>query len=84
MLLCEKEDSGTYDNFIWSSDSCLDGFTFDQLIFALRCNFGKKTTEKDVWKTFNEILETQIEDAKFLLEHSMQNVIKAAKGELDD
>lgn len=55
-------------------DSILDGITIDDVITATLSN-EKVITEATVTKVFNEILSTQIEDARFMLERHMQDII---------
>lgn len=64
--------------FFSFQDSILDGITFDDVITATLSN-EQELNEKTVTKVFNEILQTQLEDAKFMLKKHMQDIIKEVK-----
>lgn len=59
-------------------DSILNGITFDDLITAVQSNVENinKSTVKQV---FNEIWKSQMEDAKYILDTEMENIIKNCK-----
>lgn len=83
MILCEKENSKTYNNIVFSYDDVLDGLDFDTLILEMKCNYPKeKITSENVIKQFKEDLEIRLQDSYTLLEYAMENIIKAAKGEI--
>lgn len=84
MLLCESEKTGNYNRDIYSQDSVLDGLDFDTLILEMKCNYPKeKITSENVIKQFKEDLEIRLQDSYILLEYAMENIIKAAKGEIE-
>lgn len=60
------------------NDSILDGFTFDDLITAVQSN-EKEINPQTVTKVFNEILQSQLQDAKFLLKQNMDYIISESK-----
>lgn len=62
---------------VLKSDGLLDGFTFDQLIISLRSG-SRNINPKEVERVANEMLESQLEDFRFLLENNMQEIISAA------
>lgn len=64
-------DLGTYD-------SLFDGFTFDDLILAAHCNCREITAEA-VQREAREILDSRIEDYRFLLENNLDAIIEEAK-----
>lgn len=66
-----KDMFNNYDNLI-------DGITYDDLITAVQSN-EKEVNEKSIKKVFNEILEIQLQDAKFLLDKNMNEIIKRSK-----
>lgn len=63
-------DLGTYDNL-------LDGFTFDDLILAVRCN-NKVVDAAAVMKEAQRILDQRLEDMHFLIENNMMEIIEEA------
>lgn len=63
---------------ILSTDNILDQITFDDVILAVHCNC-RELTRKEVLRTFREILEQRLEDAEFLLENNLAEIIQAAK-----
>ncbi len=60
-----------------TSDSVMDGFTFDDLITAIQSNC-KEITEDDVWEQAMSIIRGQMEDMKYLIETNMEQIINAA------
>ncbi len=60
------------------SDNLLDPVTFESLILAVHCNCPV-INEKAVKETMKEIMEERLSDMRFLLEHNMDAIIKAAK-----
>lgn len=67
-----------FNNKFCIMDNLLDGFTFDELITAVQSN-EPEINEKTVEKVFNEILQAQLKDARFLLKTKMQNILKECK-----
>ena len=64
------DDLGTYDNL-------LDGFTFDDLILAVHCNCESIVPEA-VEKTAKEMIESRMQDFRFLLNNNMAEIMEAA------
>ena len=59
-------------------DNLFDGFTFDTVITALRCN--ERIVDKNALiKVVNEILATQRQDLFFLLKNNTDEIIRRAK-----
>lgn len=52
--------------------------SFDDLIITVQSN-EKEVNEKNIKKVFNEILEIQLQDARFLLNENMNEIIKRSK-----
>lgn len=61
-----------------SSDNILDGFTFDDIILAVRCNY-RTIDRKAVLQTAREILEGRMEDYRFLLENNLDEIVAEVK-----
>jgi len=59
-------------------DSILDGVTIEDVITATLSN-EHVVNEATVTKVFNEILSTQLEDARFMLKKHMQDIINEVK-----
>lgn len=59
-------------------DNLLDGFTFDDLILAAHCNCRKITPEA-VLREAREILDSRMQDYRFLLENNLNEIIAEAK-----
>ena len=57
-----------------SSDNILDGFTFDDIILAVRCNCSAIDT-KAVLQTACEIMEQRLEDYYFILNNNVKEII---------
>ena len=65
------EDLSTYDNL-------LDGLTFDDLILAVHCNC-RVITPAAVLKEFDNIMQSRMQDVKFLLDNNMKEIIAEAR-----
>ena len=65
------DDLSTYDNI-------LDGFTFDDIITAVRCNC-RTIDRAAVKKTAREILESRMEDYLFLLDNNAEEIAAEAR-----
>ena len=61
-----------------SSDNILDGFTFDDIILAVRCNCST-IDRKAVLQTAREILEGRMEDYKYILMNNLDEIIAEVK-----
>ncbi|MBO5969200.1 MAG: hypothetical protein J6S14_11965 [Clostridia bacterium] len=61
-----------------SSDNVLDGFTFDDIILAVRCNCSK-IDRKAVMNTAREILESRMEDYRYILMNNLDEIIAEVK-----
>jgi hypothetical protein len=67
------------DDDLITSDSLLDGLTFDDLILA--AHHTEKVTPETVRKNMQEIIDSRLEDAWFLVEKNMDAIIlKAMQG----
>lgn len=76
------DEQSRYAYSVMDTDSVLDGLDFSTLIMELRANYPKEKINKDkVYKQFMQDLEIRIEDAKFLLDLCMDNIIKCTRGE---
>jgi len=62
-----------------SKDNLLSGITYDDLITAVLSN-EHEINEELIKKVYNEILQEQLHDARYLLKLNMGNIIK----ELED
>ena len=60
------------------SDNILDGFTFDDIILAVRCNC-RKVDRAAVLKTAREFLEMRMEDYNYLLRNNMDEIVQIVK-----
>lgn len=60
------------------SDNILDGFTFDDIILAVRCNF-RTVDRAAVLKTAREYLEMRMEDYNFLLRNNLDQIVQIVK-----
>ena len=56
------------------SDNILDGFTFDDIILAVRCNCSK-VDRAGVLKTAREIMEQRLEDYYYLLNNKSNHYL---------
>lgn len=59
-------------------DNILDGFTFYDLILAVRCNCEHITPDA-VRRTAKEILDGRMQDYRFLLSNNMDEIMAEAK-----
>lgn len=59
-------------------DNLLDGFTFDDLILAAHCNCREITPEA-VLREAREILDSRMQDYRFLLKNNLDAIIEEAK-----
>lgn len=60
-----------------TSDSLLDGLTFDDLILAVHCNC-QNINEAAILKELKEMLEGRHQDMMFLLKNNMDIIIQKA------
>lgn len=60
------------------SDNILDGFTFDDIILAVRCNC-RTVDRAAVLKTAREILEMRMEDYNYLLRNNLDQIVQIVK-----
>lgn len=65
------KDLSTYDNL-------LDGLTFDDLILSVHCNC-RTITSATVLKEFDSIMQSRMEDVRFLLNNNMNEIVAEAK-----
>lgn len=61
-----------------TSDSLLDGITFDDLILAVHCNC-RRITPAEVKCELKCMIKSRMEDLNYLLEHNMGEIIAEAK-----
>ena len=68
-------------NIFWNQkDSLLDGFTYEDIITALQCNYPKdKINKQTVKKQVNDILKIQLQDMHALLDIYTDEIIKLSK-----
>lgn len=59
-------------------DSLLDGITFDDLILTVHCNC-REINEQTVRLELRDILESRLEDMKFLIEKNIDIIMEKAK-----
>ena len=60
------------------SDNILDGFTFDDIILAVRCTCST-VDRAAVLKTAREILEMRMEDYNYLLRNNLDQIVQIVK-----
>lgn len=61
-----------------TSDSLLDGLTFDDLILAVHCNC-QNIDQKAVLKTVREMVDNRLEDTYFLVARNMDTIMAEAR-----
>jgi len=66
------------DDDFHNEDSLLDGLRYKDLLVAVVCN-EPVINEATVMKNFEDMKERILEDAEFLLEKNMKEIIKRAK-----
>ena len=62
------------------SDNILDGFTFDDIILAVRCNC-RTIGVAAVLRTAREIMDQRMEDYYYLLNNNVNEIIEIAKSQ---
>ena len=62
------------------SDNILDGFTFDDIILAVRCNC-RTVDRAAVLKTAREIMDQRMEDYYYLLNNNVKEIIEIVKSQ---
>lgn len=65
------DDLSEYDNI-------LDGFNIEAIIIALVCN-ERVIDDRAARKVYHEILEVRLEDAEFILNNNISEIVQAAK-----
>ena len=63
---------------LFQEDCILDPITFDHIILALHCG-EKNITAEAAKRIFRENLEANLQDAYFLLEKNMEEILTRAK-----
>lgn len=61
-----------------TSDNILDGFTFDDIILAVRCNC-RTVDRAAVLKTAREIMEQRMYDYNYLLRNNLDEIVEIVK-----
>lgn len=61
-----------------TSDNILDGFTFDDIILAVRCNCSTIDVAA-VLRTAREIMDQRLEDYYFILNNNVKEIIAEVK-----
>lgn len=61
-----------------TSDSLLDGITFDDVILAVHCNCRHITSDA-VRRTAKEILDGRMQDYRYLLENNIEEIMAEAR-----
>ena len=59
-------------------DNILDGFTFDDIILAVRCNC-RTVDRAAVLKTAREIMEQRMYDYNYLLRNNLDEIVEIVK-----
>lgn len=75
------ERSWRLDEDMLTSDSVLDGITFDDIILQLHCNVPKHMLKPCVVRTeIRELLQSRLQDMEFLVENNIDKIIEKAGG----
>ncbi len=65
---------------MFTSDSILDGVTFDDLILTLHCNYRKDEITRDsVIDALKDIMDGRIEDLHFIVRNNMDKIIEYSR-----
>jgi ribosomal protein L7/L12 len=56
-------------------DNIFDGFTFEDIITAVQCNCKTKN-KASVLKEYKALLEIRLQDAEFLIENNIDEILK--------
>ena len=76
----DLDEEKKYPYSISDNDNILDPLDFGTLIMEMKCNYPKEKINKElVFKQFMTNLSIRIEDAKYLLELCMENILKECK-----
>lgn len=59
-------------------DDIIDPVTFDDIVISVRCN-AKRIDKEAVKKAWKEIMEIRLEDALYLLENNIEEIIEEVK-----
>ena len=59
-------------------DDIIDPVTFDDIVISVRCN-AKRIDKEAVKKAWDEIMELRFEDAEYLLENNIEEIIEEVK-----
>jgi hypothetical protein len=58
----------------------LDPYTLETLLLEISCNIRKEDINRDsVMKQFETVLASKLEDARFIMEHNLDNIVKKAR-----
>lgn len=61
------------------SDYLLQGIDYEEIIDTTYSNYGEGATERDVMKTFDDILKSNLQDAKSSLRKDIKFILDAIK-----
>lgn len=68
-----------FKEYFHPKDDLMRGITFEDLIETVQSN-ESEINEKTITKVFNEILNSNLRDAKAELKDSMKQIVKEAQG----
>jgi len=58
----------------------LDPYTLEALLLEISCNIRKEDINRaSVMKQFETVLASKLEDARFIMEHNLDNIVKKAR-----
>ena len=63
---------------LFLGDNLLDNLTFDDMITVIKSNCTE-LTEEEARKELKEIIDTKMEDMKFLFERNLEEMLKIAR-----
>lgn len=63
------------DNKFCKNDSILEGIDFNELIITLQSN-EQEINKETVERVFNDILKQKLEDARYILENHINDIIE--------
>lgn len=63
---------------LYTDNNILDPITFEDILLMLQCN-EKIINTTSARKCFKELLEMRLEDARFLFDNNIDEIVKIAK-----
>ena len=69
---------------MYPEDSVLDGFSFNDIIRAVRCGCRDMSDKSEIISIYKDIIQQRLEDADFVLMNNLDEIIRYASWEAEE